>query len=435
LAALVALTMLVLACAVRAFALDAPPETINICSATPLSSRAPTAGGIATAPLIVDDTSHVVVMEYEAWFGPKAVNFQPDVTLCLRSRDMKPVGGGYDSADPTVIAQHVKWLSRMGVDAVTADLTNNVSCIFDGDNPAIIKSACPDPQFRAQQLSIRDNTGNLYPAWTALKTPLKIIPMLGGFDQYAVTQDRRDTRHRTALEKEAEYFGRLMAEYPARNVIYQGKPLMLIYTGTTVDVGRVRAIVNLLQATGLDRRYNFRLIAGYLDSQPSFWARPNATPDGPIAIAPRWGFWSVVDRINFWGAPPEPYYPTYNQLGARVENMTASIATAGQNGWNCATPPNRYAYCPDAALRYCGEGYRKGCNPGDYETLSEFMGYARSLRPIFLILDQFNEFAQPDEGWNANTNDDVEPTRQWGYSGIQAVIDQVARYRKMTTAP
>ena len=423
---------LVVALLLATSALSATAQTTNICSQTSPAGQAPTAGGSASVPLNVDSDSHVVIMEYEAWFGPHAVNFQPDVTLCLQSRDMRPVGGGYDSADPTVIAQHVGWLRQMGIDAVTADQTNNVSCIFDGDNPAIIRSVCPNPQFRAQQLNIRDNTSHLYAAWSALETPLKLIPMLGGFDPCALTPDGSDSQRRTALEKEAEYFGRYMARFPAINVIYQRKPLMLIYTGTPVNPNRVQAILNILARTHLDRRYTFRLIAGYLDSQPAFWDHPNATPDGPIEISPRYGFWSVVDRINFWGAPPAPYYPTYNQVGSRIENLTVSIATAGQGGWNCAAEPGQYSYCPDAALRYCGEGYQNGCDNGVYETLAEFMTYGRLLKPTFLIIDQFNEFAQPDEGWNANTNDDVEPTRQWGYSAIQAVIDQVTRYRETT---
>jgi hypothetical protein len=404
-------------------------QTSNICAETPPAASAPTAGGVPSIPLTVDDDSHVVVMEYEAWFGPHAVNFQPQVTPCLQSRDMATVGGGYDSADPIVVTQHVMWLRQMGVDAVTVDLTNNVSCIFDGDNAAIIKAVCPDAEFRAQQLSIRDNTSHLYPAWSALGTPLKIIPLLGGFDGFAVTPDKDDPHHRTSLEKEAAYFGDFMARFPALNVIYHGKPLMLIYTGTPVDAARAQRIEDLLRTSGLGRRYTFRLIAGYLDSQPAFWARPDATPDGPIEIAPRYDFWSVVDRINFWGAPPAPYYPTYNRTASGVENMTASIATAGESGWNCAATAGQFSYCPDAALRYCGEGFQNGCHTGSYETLAEFMAYAGALRPTFLILDQFNEFAQPDEGWNANTNDDVEPTRQWGYSAIRAVIEEVTRYR------
>ncbi len=34
------------------------------------------------------------------------------------------------------------------------------------------------------------------------------------------------------MEKEIEYFGRRMSRYPGRNLIYWGKPLMLIYLGT-----------------------------------------------------------------------------------------------------------------------------------------------------------------------------------------------------------
>jgi hypothetical protein len=320
----------------------------------------------------------------------------------------------------------------MGLDAVTLDLTNNVSCIFDGDDPAIIKAVCPDPRFRAQQVGIRRNDSHLYSAWTRSGTRLKIIPLLGGFDRYALTPDPYDPRHRSALEKEADWFGALMKDNPALSVIYRGKPLMLVYLGTPIDPHREDRIVRMLQETGLDSRLTVKLIGGYLDSQPAFWADPNRIPDGPIAIAPRYRFWSIVDRLNFWGAPPAPYYPTYNRIGARIENMTASLATAGQTGWYCEAAS---VYCSDAALRYCGEGYQNGCDPAVYGTLAEFMSYARALKPEFLILNQFNEFATPDEGNDSNSNDDTEPTKQWSYSGLRAVIAEMRAYRKSVFAP
>src|SRR5580700_6567930 len=78
--------------------------------------------------------SHIVVMEYEAWFGPHAVTFQSSSAMpLLQSADMQSVGGGCDSADPAVIKQHVAWMEYMGIDAVTIDLTNNVSCIFNSE--------------------------------------------------------------------------------------------------------------------------------------------------------------------------------------------------------------------------------------------------------------------------------------------------------------
>ncbi|HUO17529.1 MAG TPA: hypothetical protein VMX38_21280 [Verrucomicrobiae bacterium] len=57
----------------------------------------------ASAPLVVNQDSQVVVMEYENWFGPKARNFQTTPAMpMLQSPDMQVVGGGYDSADPAV---------------------------------------------------------------------------------------------------------------------------------------------------------------------------------------------------------------------------------------------------------------------------------------------------------------------------------------------
>jgi hypothetical protein len=75
-----------------------------ICSAALSASSS----AVPDAPLMVDQNSHIVVMEYEAWFGPNAVTFQGTAALpLLQSADMQSVGGGYDSADPRVIQQHV----------------------------------------------------------------------------------------------------------------------------------------------------------------------------------------------------------------------------------------------------------------------------------------------------------------------------------------
>ncbi len=98
------------------------------CSLAAASSQTP------AGPLIVDSNCHIVALEYEAWFGPNAVTFQGTAAMpLLQSADMQPVGGGYDSADPIVIAQHVSWMEYMGIDAAISDLTNNVSCIFNSE--------------------------------------------------------------------------------------------------------------------------------------------------------------------------------------------------------------------------------------------------------------------------------------------------------------
>jgi hypothetical protein len=395
-----------------------------------LSASAAASASSPAAPLVVEATSHVVVMEYEAWFGPNAVTFQGSSAMpLLESADMEAVGGGYDSADPAVIGQHVAWMEYMDLDAVSIDLTNNVSCIFNSEWFIKKYVANCTPSFRVYNQNIRNNTGNLYPAWSGLGTSLKLIPLLGGIDQNVLF---KDLDGKTAFEREIEYFGARIRDYPNLNVIYQGKPLMLIYLGAAQDPNpsdhplwfQIREF--LKKHPEVASQYTFRMIAGYLDSQPGLWAR-QGTPDGPIEINPAYGFWSVVDRLNptCTVGPFCPYYPTYNEVttsdGPRVENFTASIATAGQSGWGCPSP-EAPPYCPDDALRF---GKARA-----YITFDAFMTYARQLDPVFLIVDQFNEFTPPDEGWNANTNDDIEPANLWGLGALNSVKQQIAIYRQ-----
>src|SRR5579863_1386305 len=189
----------------------------------PLGADAPSAGGIAGAPLVVGGSTHVVVLEYEAWFGPGAVTFQnAEAMPWLQSQDMQQVGGGYDSADPHVIAQHVRWMQYMGVDAVTLDLTNNVGCIFS-TGPVSPKFCDPVNQpFRENNRNIQANDGNIYAAWTQLGTSLKVIPLLGCQTQLDLN---KGSDGKSGFQKEVEYFGGFMNRYPGLSLRYDGHPL------------------------------------------------------------------------------------------------------------------------------------------------------------------------------------------------------------------
>jgi hypothetical protein len=58
------------------------------------------------------------------------------------------------------------------------------------------------------------------------------------------------------------------------------------------------------------------------------------------------------------------------------------------------------------------------------------MTYADQLDPVFLIVDQFNEFQLPDEGWDANTTDDIEPADDGiGSGAVNAVQQAIEQYR------
>jgi len=320
----------------------------------------------------------------------------------------------------------------MGMDAALIETTNNVSCIFNSDwFIKKYKLNCP-PDFRLQNQTIRNNTGNLYPAWSKLGTRLKLIPLMGGIDQDVLYLD---VDGKTAFEKEIEYFGTRMHEHPNLNVIYKGKPLMLVFLGAGQDPSiadnplwyQIRQF--LKHHPEIAGKYTFRQMAGYLDAQPYLWAT-QSTPDGPVKINPAYGFWSWVDRLNnrTCNTPACPYYPSYNETKvdgeSRAENFTASIATAGiEAGWGCPNP-NSPPYCLDDSLRYGDLG-----KDHYYATFHEFMQYARQLDPIFLIVHQFNEFVQPDEGFDANTDDDIEPANLWGHGAVTAVRHEVRVYR------
>ncbi len=376
-----------------------------------------------SAPLFANRYSHIVVMEYENWFGPNAVTFQNAVAMpYLQSSDMQSIGGGYDSADPAIIQQHLEWFEYMGLDAALIEVTNNVSCIFN--SLQFILQYLPNctPAFELQNQTILNNTGNIYPAWSALGTNLKLIPLLGGIDENVLYLD---TDGKTALEKEIEYFGTLISEYPNMTIVYEGKPLMLIFLGAAQDPNRAdnplwyQIEQFLTKHPELTSQYTFIEMAGYLDSQPYLWA-PGVTNSGPEQVDPSYHFWSWVDRMNPTCLLPPycPYFPTYNTAGSRVENFTASIATAGQQTW-CPTytPP----FCADDGLRYGPDG--------SYLTFAYSMQYAVQLDPIFLIIHQFNEFVPPDEGPYANTNDDIEPANIYG-NDLSIVKQQIQTYRQ-----
>jgi len=57
------------------------------------------------------------------------------------------------------------------------------------------------------------------------------------------------------------------------------------------------------------------------------------------------------------------------------------------------------------------------------------MNYAAKLDPIFLIVHQFNEFGKPDEGFDENTDDDIEPANLWG-DDLDIVKDEIQKYRE-----
>ncbi len=361
----------------------------------------------ASQSLNVNENSRLIVMEYEGWFGPGAQHVSSLYNPLLSSSSMTNSNGqntGYDSTDPAIIRQHIYWLEEMGVDAVTLDTSNGVSCAFGSD-----LSNCGSQAGKDQVVNIANNVSTIYSLYNNSKTRLKIVPLLGGAEvnEYQIGADGN-----SPFDRQVSFFANLISKYPNINIIYQGKPLLVVFMGAGQDTSPASPLALLkkaIQDKGWDSKFTFRFMAGYMDSQPNLWANPAPT-NSPHMVNPVWQLWTWVDHLS----PANNLFPSYAQIGSRTEAFTASGAVTGSNGWNS----------PDAALTDGGN------------TFNQFMSVANSLDPIFLFVHQFNEFQGPrgpndeDEGPDQQHSADIEPTKQWGFTTYSPVKSALLNYRR-----
>lgn len=256
--------------------------------------------------------------------------------------------------------------------------------------------------FRSQNQTIRDNTGNLYPAWSKLGTMLRLIPLLGGIDADVLIPD---TDGKTAFEKEIAYFGSLMAQYPGRNVIYQGKPLMVIFLGAAQDPNpsdsplwwQLEQFVK--QHPEIEAKYTFRLMAGYLDAQPDRWRRPGRLTAPSKSVRHMASGAGSIALTRLARSLPAPISPptTWQAPGWRTSLLPSLRREWRPDG--AAPIPTR---CPIVlTIRFAG--------PSGTRTRPWNLSWRKpaGLSPIFLFIHQFNEFTPPDQGFDANTDDDI----------------------------
>lgn len=201
--------------------------TLTCTGAGGSAARSATITVTSSGPLIVGPTSHVIVMEYEAWYNPLFnsnvqlfANYQPLLTS-------KNVSIGYDSTDPAIIDQHLKWFSDLGVDAITAEQSDGGPCDY-GDAAMcaqFLGSSTNVAPFTAVIHAINNGSFNDYTAFEQRGAPIKIIPVLDGRDALMFTA-RGDGQ--TPFDVQVGAFYKYMTQYPDMNVIYQGKPLLTV---------------------------------------------------------------------------------------------------------------------------------------------------------------------------------------------------------------
>jgi hypothetical protein len=366
---------------------------------------------VPKSPLVVDSTSSVVVMEYEAWFTAQSPlsSFSSYYTPILTSAGMS---SGYNSEDPNVIAQHMAWLQSMGVNAITAEQTNGGPCMLSFSTDALcstflarIGNPGQNSAYETRFQSIDNSTFNLYPALAANGTNIKIIPVLDAQDPEMYSAFNRNGALTTAIQEQLAAYAGFMDQYPQLSVIYQGKPLVILYLGGSQEPTVPGSVFNLAKEFAANNQggFTFRLMASEVGSQPQLLVYPGV--DGLSVVNPSYSVWSWVERLN----PSAGLIPSYTTMGPRVESFEVASATPGtiaSNPWGS----------PDAGL-YDG---------GQYITLG--LKDAQDLKPTFLIVDGFNEYGTPDQGWDENHSNDIEPTQQWGYDRFNLVKSQLLNY-------
>ncbi len=64
------------------------------------------------------DANHLVVMQWENWYGPTMYNWGTSHAV--------PLVGFYQTADEDVLRQHIIWMIEAGVDIIQCDMSNNI---------------------------------------------------------------------------------------------------------------------------------------------------------------------------------------------------------------------------------------------------------------------------------------------------------------------
>ena len=155
---------------------------------------------------IVDDPNHIVIMEYETWFGPGYAQWG--------KQEATPILGLYSSLDPRVLRQQALWFDEMGFNAVELDWTNNLTKPF----PSPAAKECITATNRLLQVYL-----------TMAQHP-KIVFLVG--PEHNLWRNRKDVYAGPWFKEQMNFLYDHYInnpKYKGMMLAYEGKPLMLLY--------------------------------------------------------------------------------------------------------------------------------------------------------------------------------------------------------------
>lgn len=358
-----------------------------------------------------------------------------------RSNDFAFYTTGYDSSNPGVVARQRRQIKALGADAVLVDLTNGT------------QRYPSSPPGNALWNMMTQSVPALYAGLSgADRSDLKVVPLFGVLEDADVS----DAGHGFGKILD-DWHALATATYPGRSLLYEGKPLVVVFhavnTHGATCHGATRPCWQLAYDYLRSHRpsgvsdpakswldfVTVRHMGGLYDSQPS--CRDPVHPGTPaarvkgVAAGPA-TFWTWTDRFApaaglapSFAATPEQY------LEGEVEAFTVAGAVGGAS-WQApcdaagTCTPSIDGSTPADGLDYCYETRRGALScawgrPGRYApdatlrreagvwSFQRYLTVAKALRPTFLLVHQWNQFEQTDEGFDFQTTNSLEPAN-WG---------------------
>jgi hypothetical protein len=155
---------------------------------------------------IIEDPNHLVIMEYETWFGPGYAKWG--------KQEATPILGLYSSLDPRVLRQQALWFDEMGFNVVELDWTNNLTKSF------------PSPA--AKECIAATNL--LLAVYSTMAQHPKILFLVG--PEHNLWRNTKDVYAGPWFKKQMNFLYNHYvnnSKYRDMVVTYLGKPLILLY--------------------------------------------------------------------------------------------------------------------------------------------------------------------------------------------------------------
>ncbi len=273
---------------------------------------------------IVDDPNHLVIMEYETWFGPGYAQWG--------NAEAVPVLGLYSSLDARIVRQHALWFNEMGFNAVELDWTNNLTSPF----PSPAAKEC----IAATNLLLR--------VYSTMAQHPKVLFLVG--PEHNLWRNQKDVYAGPWFKAQMNFLYEHYIHNPRYQnmmVTYLGKPLMLLYLNGP-RMGPPPVIH--------DSRFTIRYVGAWLQTthqeKYGVWSWYDQTPtptydqgqvealtvcDGYPATKP------PMKGMDYWlsqDAGGKDYGETYRQQWRAAMKYKPRFLFVNQ--WNEFEPPDQY---------------------------------------------------------------------------------------------